>query len=91
MAVHESATDTMRAVRFHEYGAAADVLRIDRVAVPSPGPGRIRVVVQVCGLNPADWAFVPGTVPGQPAPRYRAGTVRDRRRGRRGRLRRRRR
>jgi NADPH:quinone reductase-like Zn-dependent oxidoreductase len=50
MAVHESATETMRAVRFHEYGEPADVLCLDRVAVPSPGP---RV------LGTADYAGAP--------------------------------
>lgn len=64
MAVHESAAGTMRTVRFHEYGEPADVLRLDRVAVPSPGPGRIRVIVHACGLNPADWALCRGLFPG---------------------------
>src|ERR1700751_2543181 len=64
MTVHESATDTMRTVRFHEYGGPADVLRMDRVAVPSPGAGRIRVIVHACGLNPADWALCRGLFPG---------------------------
>jgi NADPH:quinone reductase-like Zn-dependent oxidoreductase len=64
MAVHESVTDTMRTVRFHEYGEPADVLRMDRVAMPSPGAGRIRVIVHACGLNPADWALCRGLFQG---------------------------
>jgi len=60
-----TATATMNAVRFHEYGEAADVLRMEQVAVPSPGPGRIRVVVHACGLNPADWALCRGLFPGK--------------------------
>jgi NADPH:quinone reductase-like Zn-dependent oxidoreductase len=36
---------TMRTVRFHEYGDPADVLHLETVAVPPPGPGRIRIRV----------------------------------------------
>src|SRR4051812_25361717 len=64
MGVHESAAATMRTVRFHDYGEPADVLRMDQVAVPVPGPGRIRAVVYACGLNPADWALCRGLFPG---------------------------
>lgn len=65
MSVHASATATMRAVRFHEYGEPVDVLRLDWVAVPSPGPGRIRARVRACALNPADWALCRGLFPGE--------------------------
>ncbi|MBL7255369.1 NADP-dependent oxidoreductase [Paractinoplanes lichenicola] len=50
----------MRALRFHSYGAPADVLRLDDIAVPEPGPGEIRVAVEACGLTPADWAICGG-------------------------------
>jgi NADPH:quinone reductase-like Zn-dependent oxidoreductase len=50
----------MRSLRFHSYGAAADVLRLDEVEVPTPGAGHIRVQVHACGLNPADWALCVG-------------------------------
>ena len=33
--------------------------------MPVPGPGRIRVVVQACGLNPADWALCRGLFAGE--------------------------
>ncbi|WP_236789566.1 NADP-dependent oxidoreductase [Amycolatopsis sp. GM8] len=56
---------TMNAVRFHEYGEPADVLRLERAEVPSPGPDRIRVAVHACGLNPADWALCGGLFPGK--------------------------
>jgi hypothetical protein len=49
MVVDESSNATMRTVRFHEYGEPAEVLRLDRIAVPSPPPGRIRVFLHVCG------------------------------------------
>ncbi|MBU3062647.1 NADP-dependent oxidoreductase [Nocardia sp. NEAU-G5] len=54
----------MRTLRFHTYGEAADVLRIDDAPVPDPGSGQIRIAVQACGLNPADWALCGGLYPG---------------------------
>ncbi|WP_145909208.1 NADP-dependent oxidoreductase [Kitasatospora viridis] len=54
----------MRTVRFHENGEPVDVLRLETVPVPEPGPGRIRVAVHACGLAPADWALCRGLFPG---------------------------
>ncbi|HEY4458942.1 MAG TPA: NADP-dependent oxidoreductase [Pseudonocardiaceae bacterium] len=54
----------MRTLRFHEYGAPLDVLRIDETTSPEPGPGQIRIAVQACGLNPADWALCGGLFSG---------------------------
>jgi NADPH:quinone reductase-like Zn-dependent oxidoreductase len=65
MADHAATAATMNAVRFHDYGEPADVLRLEQAAVPSPEPGRIRVVVHACGLNPADWALCRGLFPGK--------------------------
>jgi NADPH:quinone reductase-like Zn-dependent oxidoreductase len=56
---------TMNAVRFHEFGEPADVLRLEQATVPSPGPGQIRVAVRAVGLNPADWALCRGLFPGK--------------------------
>ena len=50
----------MRTIRFHSYGEPADVLRLEAAEIPAPGAGRIRVKVQACGLNPADWALCRG-------------------------------
>lgn len=55
---------TMRTIRFHEYGEPAEVLRMEQVAVPDPGPGHIRVTVRACGLNPVDWSLCRGLFPG---------------------------
>jgi NADPH:quinone reductase-like Zn-dependent oxidoreductase len=56
---------TTTAIRFHEYGEPADVLRLEQVVVPDPDPDRIRVVVHACGLNPADWALCRGLFAGK--------------------------
>lgn len=55
----------MRTLRFHQYGAPLDVLRIDDAEPPAPGPGQIRIAVQACGLNPADWALCGGLFSGE--------------------------
>ena len=41
---------TMRAVRIHEHGDA-DVMRVERVPVPEPGPGQALVRLEVAGVN----------------------------------------
>jgi NADPH:quinone reductase-like Zn-dependent oxidoreductase len=64
MTDHDPATSTMRAVRFREYGEPGDVLHLETVAMPEPGPGRIRAAVHACGLTPADWALCRGLFPG---------------------------
>jgi NADPH:quinone reductase-like Zn-dependent oxidoreductase len=61
----EPMTATMRTVRFHEYGEPGEVLRLETVPVPEPGPGRIRVAVHACGLAPADWALCRGLFAGE--------------------------
>lgn len=43
--------ETMRAWRVHEYGTSADVLQLDEVPVPTPGPGELLVRVQAIPLN----------------------------------------
>ncbi|GAB2567629.1 NADP-dependent oxidoreductase [Nocardia heshunensis] len=50
----------MRTLRFHEYGSPLDVVRLDEADLPTPGQGQIRIAVQACGLNPADWALCNG-------------------------------
>jgi NADPH:quinone reductase-like Zn-dependent oxidoreductase len=43
----------MKAVRYHEYGAA-DVLRYEDVERPQAGPGEVLVRMQACGVNHFD-------------------------------------
>lgn len=58
-------TDTMRTVRFHDYGEPDAVLHLETVPVPAPGPGRVRIAVHACGLAPADWALCRGLFKGE--------------------------
>ncbi|MFE0510118.1 NADP-dependent oxidoreductase [Streptomyces sp. NPDC058964] len=43
----------MKAVRFHEYGGI-DVLRVEEVERPSPGPGQVLVQVRAAGIQPGE-------------------------------------
>ncbi len=48
-----STTATMRAIRIHAFGGP-EVLVEDRVPIPAPGPGELRVRVIAAGINPID-------------------------------------
>ncbi|MDQ0604317.1 NADPH:quinone reductase-like Zn-dependent oxidoreductase [Streptomyces canus] len=43
----------MKAVRFHEYGGI-DVLRVEDVERPAPGPGQVLVEVRAAGIQPGE-------------------------------------
>ena len=43
----------MKAVRFHEYGGI-DVLRVEEVKRPTPGPGQVLVEVRAAGIQPGE-------------------------------------
>ncbi len=45
----------MRAAVYDRLGQAGEVLRIEEVERPDPGPGEVRVRMQVSGVNPTDW------------------------------------
>ncbi len=53
-----------RTLRFHEYGKPQDVLRLKEAELPSPRQNEIRVRVNACGLNPADWGLCQGLYAG---------------------------
>jgi NADPH2:quinone reductase len=57
----------MRAVVYRTTGAP-DVLQIEERAVPTPGPGEVRVRILVSGVNPTDWKARQSTAPGQSPP-----------------------
>ncbi len=68
----------MKAVRVHKYGGS-DVLQIDEVPVPEPGPGEVRIKVEAAGVNFVDVYFRTGAYKGVPLPytpgQEAAGTV----------------
>jgi NADPH:quinone reductase-like Zn-dependent oxidoreductase len=53
------ATETMRAVRFHEYGPPS-VLVVDTVDRPEPQAGDVLIRVRDAGVNPIDWKIRAG-------------------------------
>src|SRR5215467_13426098 len=53
----------MRAALFDRYGASTDVLRIEDIERPEPGPGEVRVKVEYSGVNPTDWKSRGGSTP----------------------------
>lgn len=59
-----TASVATRTVRFQSYGEPAEVLRLEETTLPGPASQRIRVKVQACGLNPADWALCRGLFAG---------------------------
>jgi NADPH:quinone reductase-like Zn-dependent oxidoreductase len=66
LATSASATDTIHAVRYTQYGAAS-VLSYDAIAKPVPRAGEVLVRVRAAGVNPIDWKLRSGRF-GQPAP-----------------------
>ncbi len=57
----------MRAVRFHRQGPP-DVLQIDELPSPEPGPGEVRLDIKAAGVNHLD-IWVRRTLPRIPVPR----------------------
>jgi NADPH:quinone reductase-like Zn-dependent oxidoreductase len=57
---------TMRSLQACRYGEPAEVVSLELVPIPVPKPGRIRIKVHACALNPADWAVCKGFLPVQP-------------------------
>ena len=44
----------MKAAWYQRNGAARDVLTVDDMETPEPGPGEVRVKIAVSGVNPSD-------------------------------------
>jgi NADPH:quinone reductase len=53
----------MRAALYDSYGSAADVLRVVDIERPEPGPGEVRVRMELSGVNPTDWKSRSGATP----------------------------
>jgi NADPH2:quinone reductase len=58
----------VRAAVFRRKGPAHEVLSVEDVEAPDPGPGEVRVRVAVSGVNPTDWKerSGPGPLEGLP-------------------------
>ncbi|MEQ8378606.1 NADPH:quinone oxidoreductase family protein [Parvibaculum sp.] len=50
----------MRAMRVHELSENVDVLRMDEVKLPAPGPGEVRLRLKACSVNFPDILMVQG-------------------------------
>ena len=53
-AQHNGPMSQMRAALYSAVGPAAEVLRIDRMPIPKPGPNQVRVRMAFSGVNPTD-------------------------------------
>lgn len=53
----------MRAALYDRLGPAREVLRVEDVDRPEPGPGQVRVRIAVSGINPTDVKTRDGTTP----------------------------
>jgi len=53
----------MRAAVFDSHGPAHEVLRVEEIDRPEPGPGEVRVRIAASGVNPTDWKARSGATP----------------------------
>jgi NADPH:quinone reductase len=53
----------MKAALYEKYGPAAEVLRVEEMERPEPGPGEVRVKVAVSAINPTDYKSRSGATP----------------------------
>ncbi|HXZ73863.1 MAG TPA: alcohol dehydrogenase catalytic domain-containing protein, partial [Streptosporangiaceae bacterium] len=53
----------MKAALYDSHGPAADVLRVEEMERPEPGPGEVRVKVAVSAINPTDYKIRSGATP----------------------------
>jgi len=63
----------MKAIVVHEFGGP-EVMKLEEVAVPAPGPGQLLVKVGACGVNPVDGYIRSGTYARKPTLPYTPGT-----------------
>ena len=53
----------MKAALYRTTGPAADVLTVEDIERPEPGPGEVLVRVHASGVNPTDWKIRAGMTP----------------------------
>src|SRR6266481_2766726 len=62
----------MKAIRVHEFGGP-EVLRLEEVATPQPGPGQVLVRMHAIGVNPVETYIRAGTYAYKPTLPYTPG------------------
>jgi NADPH2:quinone reductase len=62
----------MKAIRVHTFGGP-EVLRLEDVPDPRPGPGQVVVRIKAAGVNPVDTYMRAGTYPRKPSLPYTPG------------------
>jgi NADPH:quinone reductase-like Zn-dependent oxidoreductase len=50
----------MKAVRIHEFGSTAEVLRYEEVPIPEPGPDELLIKIAAAALNRRIWLCAKG-------------------------------
>ncbi|MEX0319433.1 MAG: NADPH:quinone reductase [Ruegeria sp.] len=60
----------MKAITYRVFGAARDVLQIEDLESPTPGPGEVLIDVAFSGVNPSDVKARAGARPGVTKPPY---------------------
>jgi NADPH:quinone reductase len=63
----------MKAIRVHRFGPP-EVLQLEEVATPAPGPGEVLVRIKAAGVNPVDTYIRSGTYALKPQLPYTPGT-----------------
>ena len=63
----------MKAIRVREFGAP-DVMKLEDVAAPVPGPGQVTIRVHAVGVNPVDTYIRAGAYARKPSLPYTPGT-----------------
>ena len=50
----------MKSAQFESTGQPSEVLTVQDVPMPEPGPGQVRIKVAACNINPSDVMFIQG-------------------------------
>jgi NADPH:quinone reductase len=62
----------MKSIRAHEFGGP-EVLRVEEIPTPKPGPGQILVRIKAAGINPVDTYILSGKYAAKPNLPYTPG------------------